>query len=973
MASISSLSGSSSASSIYGNRNVISGLASGLDTETLIENAVSGFKNKITSIQQQQQLVQWKQDAYRGIIDKMVQLNRKYTSYTSSTNLFSPSFFNKAVTTSVMGDNASAVSATGRTNSDVKILNISKLASAAQYKGVAGAEGSLLAGLTGTLDGTKLTATASGELADLSGTVETGALSGSMSIKYGSNSVYISFNENDVYKDAEELAAGIREKLGDTMVKTGSGEYVKASDRIDVKVDKDTGKITFADKSSAGNAVNISNIDKDLAATLGVSKTGTGVDSFSVGTGDTAKSKLINTPNTFDYLSGKSLNVTLNGKSKSISLKDLKDNYTKVRDKAYNDALEAKYKEWGVTADTATKEQQKEAEDAATEALKADGKEEKLRKEAFTTTIQEGLDKAFGKDNVKVGVETVDGVQKLNFTVDKGDTISVTSDAKNALGLGDDGLTTYLNTSKKLGDLLQGDKAFKHMTEEEIMAKEKESNKNFSKADFDKKYEYRDIEGEDGKTERVIFNKDGTEMFAPKTLEVNGQKFEFDQDTTLESLMSQINGNKEAGVNISYSKLTNQFSITATEEGTSGSIDIKGDLAGLFGKTNDDGELMLKDGSGTYSEGTDAEFEVEINGEQMKMTRSSNTVDFDGMSVTLKKTFGYTQEPVMETKNVLDEDGNPVYVQKVDSNGNPLYRPVKDAAGNITSYEPVYEEMKETVQATNEDGSLKYNLVKNEDTDPITFETKTDTDKIVDAIQSFVNDYNELVTEVRKQYATTPAEKSTTNHTRYMPLTDEDKEGMSESAIAAYEEKVKQGLLFGQSDLAGLHNALRDAISFANKSNDSSDMLRLSRMGISTSYSNGLTTLDLDVNQLRETLESDPDSVRDIFTKSVENGAKTDGLMQNLQKVMNTYANTSTGSRGILIQKAGSQYAPTSINDNELQTQYDNYSEQIEKWQTKMSDRVDYYTRQFTALEQLMSQMNNQSSMLSGLMGGSSY
>ena len=40
MASISSLSGSSSANSIYGSRNVISGLASGLDTETLIENAV---------------------------------------------------------------------------------------------------------------------------------------------------------------------------------------------------------------------------------------------------------------------------------------------------------------------------------------------------------------------------------------------------------------------------------------------------------------------------------------------------------------------------------------------------------------------------------------------------------------------------------------------------------------------------------------------------------------------------------------------------------------------------------------------------------------------------------------------------------------------------------------------------------------------------------------------------------------------
>ena len=35
-----------------------------------------------------------------------------------------------------------------------------------------------------------------------------------------------------------------------------------------------------------------------------------------------------------------------------------------------------------------------------------------------------------------------------------------------------------------------------------------------------------------------------------------------------------------------------------------------------------------------------------------------------------------------------------------------------------------------------------------------------------------------------------------------------------------------------------------------------------------------------------------------------------------------------------------------------------------------MSDQVDYYTRQFTALEQLVAQMNNQSSMLAGLQGG---
>ena len=43
--------------------------------------------------------------------------------------------------------------------------------------------------------------------------------------------------------------------------------------------------------------------------------------------------------------------------------------------------------------------------------------------------------------------------------------------------------------------------------------------------------------------------------------------------------------------------------------------------------------------------------------------------------------------------------------------------------------------------------------------------------------------------------------------------------------------------------------------------------------------------------------------------------------------------------------------------------------DEIEKWQDKLSDKVDYYTNKFTQLEMLINQMNSQSSALSGLMG----
>lgn len=110
--------------------------------------------------------------------------------------------------------------------------------------------------------------------------------------------------------------------------------------------------------------------------------------------------------------------------------------------------------------------------------------------------------------------------------------------------------------------------------------------------------------------------------------------------------------------------------------------------------------------------------------------------------------------------------------------------------------------------------------------------------------------------------------------------------------------------------------------------------------------------------------------MRDAFTKSKDNGAATDGLMTMIQKVTDRYAATTGDVKGILIEKAGSQYSPTAALDNTLLNQMKEIDEQIEKWQDKMSNKVDYYTNKFTQLEVLIQQMNSQSSTLSGLMGG---
>ena len=115
------VSGVSRSTSIYGNRNVITGLASGMDTESMIENAISAYKNKITALTQKRTKTEWKQDAYRSMISKMSSFLSKYTSYRSSNNLMSTSFFDSAVKTVSKGANKDLVSATGRSSSDIRI------------------------------------------------------------------------------------------------------------------------------------------------------------------------------------------------------------------------------------------------------------------------------------------------------------------------------------------------------------------------------------------------------------------------------------------------------------------------------------------------------------------------------------------------------------------------------------------------------------------------------------------------------------------------------------------------------------------------------------------------------------------------------------------------------------------------------------------------------------------------------------
>ena len=806
MASVSSV--SSSSSSIYGNKNVISGLASGMDTESMIENAVSGYKTKISTLQQKRTKVEWQQEVYRSIISKMSSFSDKYTSYASSTNLLSSSFFNQAVKVTSAGKYADMVSASGKTDSSVQILGVKQLAKAATYT-VAGIGDSKPADKSdSTVSKSEEKPSFTGSAVDLSEKKELSNVSGSLTIKYGSDRSYtIDFGELDIYESADKLADAIRSKLGEQTMTLSDGTSVKVGDKIDVKVNGD-GNIEFSDNSGAGNTVSISNATGKIKDTLGIDT------SVNESTLHTKNAVLSNKDATLgDYLTGKELALTLDGVTKKITLPAYKN------DKDYITDLQTKIN-------------------------KAFG-------DALVAGDQTQIDSAFNEGKIKVKLEKVDAADgkgfSLKFSTQEGSTLSASGDTAKALGL--DKASTYINTSKTLGELL-GDQA--------------------AWDNFDSRV--------DDKGQRLYKFK------------INGEVVgEFSKNTALETVLTSINSNADAGVTVSYSKTTNQFQFTARETGASSRIVMGDGLANaLFG-------------GGTNEDGQDAIFSMKVNGQPLDgIKRSSNTFDVDGMSISLKGTFG-------------------------------------------------------TYKA---DGTIDQTAAE---ADAVSFTASSDADKIIDAIKSMVEDYNAMVTEIKNAYSTLPQQKS--NGKYYEPLTEEDKAEMSESSIKAYEEKAKQGLLFADRDLSALYTQLTSAISMSGK--DGAD---LKAIGITSNYSNGLTTLSLNEEKLRAALETDPDKVRDVFSKSVASGSSTNGLMQALKNPLDMYGKTQ-GTKGILVQKAGSTLAPTTLYKNTLQNKLDDIDTQIEKWQDKMADQVDRYTSKFTALEKLIAQMNSQSSALAGFLG----
>lgn len=113
---------------------------------------------------------------------------------------------------------------------------------------------------------------------------------------------------------------------------------------------------------------------------------------------------------------------------------------------------------------------------------------------------------------------------------------------------------------------------------------------------------------------------------------INDKTFTFSKDTTLGSMMNQINSS-DANVLMSYSSLTRKFTITSKATGTDGKVNI----VNLSGKAFAESEATVNDSAFKIAQGNNTGENAKLTIEGVQVEKTSNTFTIDGITYTLKE------------------------------------------------------------------------------------------------------------------------------------------------------------------------------------------------------------------------------------------------------------------------------------------------------------------------------------------------
>lgn len=255
------------------------------------------------------------------------------------------------------------------------------------------------------------------------------------------------------------------------------------------------------------------------------------------------------------------------------------------------------------------------------------------------------------------------------------------------------------------------------------------------------------------------------------------------------------------------------------------------------------------------------------------------------------------------------------------------------------------------------DSNGEVDLSKLTDANAISITTSTDTQGIYDTIKDFLTEYNNIINEMTKLYNADSARD-------YEPLTDDEKDAMSDTEIEKWETKIKDSLLRRDSSLDSIMSSMISAMNKGIVINGETYALSsfgIHTMGYLNAAENEQNAFHIDGDEDDENTSGNKDKLMTAITEDADTVIEfMKQLSSNLYKAIDDNMQSTTMRSRYKI-----------YNDKELDKQYSNYSKLISQWEEKVSDKEEYYYKQFTAMESALAKLNSQQSSLSGLLGGS--
>ncbi len=239
----------------------------------------------------------------------------------------------------------------------------------------------------------------------------------------------------------------------------------------------------------------------------------------------------------------------------------------------------------------------------------------------------------------------------------------------------------------------------------------------------------------------------------------------------------------------------------------------------------------------------------------------------------------------------------------------------------------------------------------------VTITTQNDTSGIYDMIKDFIVEYSTLIAEMDKLYNADSASE-------YEPLTDEEKESMSESEVEKWETKIKDSLLRKDSSLNTVASAFRQIM--ASGFEVDGKTMYLSDFGIETlgyfeAADNERNVYHIDGDEDDEYVSTETNKLKAMISSNPE---QVTAFFSQLAKSL--YSKTSDLMKSV----TGYSSSNTVYNDKKLQSDYDDYTDKIAEMEEKLADYEEKWYSKFAAMETAMAKMQNNANAVTSMLGG---